>query len=172
MNRDILNYTVIFIVVVLLQVLIFNHVALFSVAVPFIFILFLIRLPLDFNLNLLYTLAFLLGFSIDLFSDTPGVNSLSCLILAAMKRPIFYAYVPRDDKTVNMIPSLSTMGWAVYSKFLISMTSLFCLLNFSIEYFSFASVNEIIIMTAASSVLTFLIIMAADSLIVTRRERL
>lgn len=172
MNKEILTYFIIFVVLVLLQVLVFNHIALFNIAVPFIFILFIIRLPIGLSLNLSYTLAFLLGLFVDIFSDTPGVNSLSCLILTALRRPIFYAYVTRDDKTQDITPTLNSLGWAAYSKFVLTMTAVFCLLNFSIEYFSFASVKDIAIITGASTILSFLLIMAADSLIGTQRERL
>lgn len=172
MNRDIAIYTAVFFAVVLLQILIFNHIVLFNVAIPFVFIFFIIRLPINLNLNLLYTFAFLAGFLVDLFSDTPGVNALSSLFTSALKRPVFFAYVTRDDKTIGISPSLSSLGWATYSKFLISMTAIFCLLNFSIEYFNFASVKEIAVMTASSTLLSFILIIAADSLVSTRSEHI
>ena len=31
------------------------------------------------------------------FSNTVGVNSLACTLLAIIKRPVFYAYIPKDD---------------------------------------------------------------------------
>lgn len=172
MNNDVVLFAVIFVAVILLQVLILNHIMLFNVAFPFVFIFFLIRLPLNMHLNWLYTLAFLLGFIVDVFSDTPGLNSLSCLIFAAVKKPVFYLYVPRDDKTVNIMPCLSSLGWSVYTKFLITMTAIYCLVCFSIEYFSFASVKEILILSVCSTVLSFLLVLACDSLVVTNRERL
>lgn len=161
-----------FVVLVLVQVLICNHITLFNVAVPFIYIFFIIRLPIGLNLNLLYTLSFLLGFLIDIFSDTLGVNSLASVLLAAVKKPVFYSYISRDDKTVNIMPCLATLGWAVYCKYLLSMTAIFCLLVFSIEFFSFASIKDITIMALSSTVLSFLLILAIDSIITTRRERL
>ncbi|MCM1153255.1 MAG: rod shape-determining protein MreD [Muribaculum sp.] len=172
MNKEITVYAVIFIVLVLLQVLIFNHIAVFNIAVPFVFILFIIRLPIALRLNWLYTFSFLLGLFVDIFSDTPGVNSLSCTLLAALKRPVFYAYVTRDDKTQDITPTITTLGWSTFSKYVLTMTAIFCLINFSIEYFSFASVKDIAIITGASTILSFLLIMAADSLIATQRERL
>lgn len=171
-NKDFLGYAALFIALVLIQVLICNHIALFNVAVPFLFIFFIIRLPLDLKTDWLLTLSFLLGFCVDLFSDTPGVNALACTLLAIVKRPVFFAYVPRDDKTAELTPTLSTMGWATYSKYLVTMSAIFSLLAFSIEYFNFASVKDIIIMSASSTLLSFLLIVAADSLISTRRERL
>lgn len=172
MNRDIAIYAAVFFTVVLMQVLIFNHIVLFNVAIPFVYILFILRLPINLNLNVLYTVAFFSGFLVDLFSDTPGVNALSALFMASLKRPVFFAYVTRDDKTTGISPSLSSLGWATYSKFLISMTAIFCLLNFSIEYFNFASVKEIAIMTVSSTLLSFILIIAADSLVATRNEHI
>lgn len=172
MQRDIITYAIIFIVLVLAQVLICNHIALFNVAIPFIFIFFILRMPMNMSLNLLYTFSFLLGFLIDVFSDTPGINSLACVILAAVKRPVFFAYVPRDDRTTSVVPGMASLGWAVYTKYALSMTAIYCLLVFSIEYFSFASVKDILIMTVSSTLLSFVLLLALDSLIFNRRERL
>lgn len=172
MNKEIAIFTALFFSLLLVQVLICNHIALFNLAVPFIFIYFILRLPIGLNSNLLFTLAFAMGLCVDLFSDTPGLNSLCCTLLALAKKPCFYAYVTHDDKTADIMPAVSTLGWAVYSKFLITCTTLYCLLLFSIDYFSFASVKDIAIMAVASSLLTFLLILAADSLFMPRRERL
>lgn len=171
MNREIISYTILFVIMVLVQALICNHIALFNVAVPMIFIYFIIRLPIGINQSLLYTLSFLLGFTIDLFSDTPGVNALACTLLAVMKRPAFYAYVQRDDRSEDTVPCLSSLGWAVYSKFLLTMVAGYCLMAFSIEFFSFADVKDVLIMAGSSSLLTFLLLLGIDSLIITKREK-
>lgn len=171
MSKDFLTFFILFIVLVLVQVLIFNHIVLFNVAVPLVFIYFIIRLPLSLSTNWLLTLSFLLGLCVDIFSDTPGVNALSCTLLAVVKRPVFFAYVPRDDKTKEAEPTLTTLGPVPYCKYLLTMTGIFCLLEFTIEYFNFAGVKDIAIVIAASTVLTFLLLLAADCLIVTRREK-
>ena len=165
MSKNSLIMMVLFPILVLLQVLICNHIMLFNIAVPFIFLYFIVRLPIGMSKNLLYTLAFLLGFTVDIFSDTPGVNSLSSLILAAVKNPVFYAYVPRDDKTKSVVPSIETLGWQNYSKYLITMSAIFCLCCFSIEFFSFASIREIIVLTFGSTILTFAILYGIDCLL-------
>lgn len=126
---------------------------------------------MDLSVNWLLTWAFLSGLTVDVFSDTPGVNALACTLLAMLKRPMLYAYVPRDDRTKDIVPTLSSLGFAVYGKYLFSMSVVYCILAFSIEYFNFADVKEIVIMSAASAALTFLILLGVDSLIVTHREK-
>lgn len=168
MAKDILTFSILFVLMLLFQVLICNHIALFNVAVPIIFIYFIIRLPISLGDGWLFTFSFLIGFLVDVFSDTPGVNSLACTLLAALKRPVFYAYIPRDDKTKDIVPTLSALGISVYGKFLFSMVAIYCLLVFTIEYFNFADVKEIVIMSASSSLLTFIILLAIDCLIINK----
>lgn len=171
MGKEILNNVAILAVLILVQVLICNSIMLFNVAMAFVFIYVIIRLPMNLNTNWLLTWGFFAGLAVDMFSDTPGVNSLACTLLAMLKRPMLYAYVPRDDRTKDIEPSLSTLGFAVYGKYLISMSTVYCLLTFTIEYFNFADVKEIVILSAASSLFTFLILLGVDSLIVTHREK-
>lgn len=168
MNKEIIKFTLLFIFLLLVQVLICNHIALFNVAVPIIFIYFIIRLPISMGKGLLFTLAFLLGLSVDIFSDTPGVNALACTLLAALKQPMYYAYVPRDDKTIGLIPSVTSLGVGTYCKFLVSMVGAYCLMAFTIEYFNFADVKEIVILSAASCLLTFIMLLAIDCLILSK----
>lgn len=108
----------------------------------------------------------------DIFSNTVGVNSLACTLLAIIKRPVFYAYIPKDDRTKNIEPSLATVGFGVYGKYLFTMTAAYCLMVFTIEYLSFADIEEILIMGMASAVFTFLILLGIDSLITNSEKRL
>lgn len=168
MNKEILQFLILFVVVVTLQVLICNHIALFNVAVPIIFIYLIIRLPIALGRGWLFTIAFILGLTVDIFSDTPGVNALAATILSALKRPAYFAYVPRDDKTKDTIPSISSLGVPSYCKYLVTMVGIYCLTVFTIEYFNFADVKEIVVLAASSTVLTFLILLATDCLIITK----
>ncbi|MCH5236339.1 MAG: rod shape-determining protein MreD [Muribaculaceae bacterium] len=165
MNNVILKYSLLFLICILAQVLIFNPIELFNVAFPIFFIYFLVRLPMNTKLSLLFTLAFFLGLIIDIFSDTPGVNALACTLIASIRQPIYYAYVDKDDHTRRLIPSVSTLGITDYAKFLLTFVGIYCVLMFIIEYFSFADVESLVIMASSSTLLTFIILLAVDCLI-------
>lgn len=165
-----LKFTFLFIILILLQVLVCNNLLLFGVAVPFIFIYFIMALPLDTNLNLLMVLSFLLGFSVDLFSDTMGLNSMACLLLCVIKKPMFYAYMPKEDKFKSASPGITSMGWFNYLKYILSLSFIFCLIIFSLEFFSFSSFGRIILMAVSSTVFTVLLILATDSLCNNRKS--
>lgn len=171
MDKTIFTNLVLLVCLVIVQVLVCNSIMLFNVAMAFVFIYVIIRLPMDLSVNWLLTWAFFSGLSVDIFSDTPGVNSLACTILAMLKRPMLYAYVPRDDRTKNIVPSLMSLGFSVYGKYLLSMSCIYCLLAFTIEYFNFADVKEIVIMTVASSAFTFMLLLGIDSLLARKDYR-
>ena len=165
MNKNFILLAILFPLLILLQVLICNHIMLFNYAVPFVFIYFIIRFPIGFSQNLALTLAFVMGFLVDMFSDTPGVNALACTLLAGVKPTVFYAYVTRDDKTKRIEPTIASIGWQNYSKYLITLSGIFCLLEFGIEYFSFASFKDIVLMTIGSAIITFIVILGLDCLL-------
>lgn len=170
MNRGTLFNIILFICLIIVQVLICNHIHIFNVAVPFVFIYVILRLPMSLSTNWLLTWAFLSGFIVDIFSDTPGVNSLSCTLLATVKRPVLYAYIPRDDRTKDILPSLANLGFADYAKYVLTMIVIYCFMVFTIEYFNFIDVKDIVIMALSSSILSFGLILGIDSLMVTRRD--
>ncbi len=85
MVNRVIGYILMFILLVLLQVVVFNQICLFNVAVPYVFIYFLFRLPLNINLNLLFLLSFLLGFTVDIFLDTLGMIALAFVIIVALR---------------------------------------------------------------------------------------
>ena len=82
MDKNVFSNIVILICLVFVQVLVCNNIMLFNVAMAFVFIYVIIRLPMDLNVNWLLTWAFFSGLAVDVFADTPGVNSLACTLLA------------------------------------------------------------------------------------------
>lgn len=164
MTKSLITFSVMFVMLVIVQALLLNHIVLFNSAVCFLFIYFLIKLPLNLSTNWLLTLGFLLGLSVDILSDTQGLNALCCTILASLKRPVFYAYIQHDDHVRDIEPSIANMGWLNFMKYLLTMSAIYSLTVIPLEYLSFGSPLEILIKVASSSAFTFLIILATDSL--------
>lgn len=169
MTKEILKFALLFIVLVLCQVVVFNHICLFGVALPLVFVYFIIKLPVTLGVNRLMTLAFLLGLAIDIFSNTQGVNALACTLLSVCRKPVLRLYVPRQDDLPNPEPSVRTLGAAVFMKYALTMAALYCTLFFAIEAFAFFNPLQMLLRIVCSTLLTFIIIMAFDGFTATRR---
>ena len=171
MAKLFIQYGLLFVALVLAQVVIFNRVCLFNVALPFLFIYFIIRLPLTLSTNLSMTLGFLLGTTIDIFSDTWGMNALACTIISALRMPIIRLYVARNEDLPQAEPSMRSLGVGVYLKYILTVTLIYCFLIFTIEAFSFFNVVQLAMRIMCSTLLTSILILGADSLTIVPREK-
>ena len=170
MTRNIIQFVILFFLLVLAQA-ICSKICLFNVAVPIIFIYFIISLPLSLGVNWLMTLSFFIGLVIDIFNNSLGMNALSCVILAISKRPVFRLYFPREDDITDTIPSIDSLGLSVYFRFMSSLTLIYCALLFGIQAFSLMNIGLTLLRIAASSLLSIILILGIDSLSASHREK-
>ena len=82
MNKLILNNTFRFVVLVLLQVLVLNKVNLFGYLNPMVYIVWVFLFPVRKNKTTFLILSFLLGLTIDSFSDSGGIHAAATLFIA------------------------------------------------------------------------------------------
>lgn len=162
MIRAILQSFVLIVLLLAVQLLVCDQILLFGVAVPIIFIYYIICAPLWMNRNILLLVAFAIGFCVDVWNDTPGINSLACVTLVMAQRPVFYAYMERSDLSDETTPHIRTMGFAKFAKYLFTLTCIYCLLVFGIVYFSFAAIKDIAIMAGSSALLSFVLMLGLD----------
>ena len=171
MAKRILHYCVLFVVLVFVQVLVCNNICIFNVATPFIFVYFLIRLPIDMRINWVLTLSFLTGLIVDVFSDTQGMNALACTLLGVVRNTVFGLYVTRKDEIADTIPSIKSLGISVYMKYLLTMTLLYCVIIVSIEAFTFHNALMSVLRALSSTILSFVVMLGIDSLVNTKHEK-
>ena len=81
-----------FILLVLVQVLVFNRLNFFGFINPMVYILFLYWYPIKENRALFIGIAFLLGLSIDFLSDTMALHAASTVTIAYL-RPTIMRFV-------------------------------------------------------------------------------
>ncbi len=171
MAKTVIQFILLFIVLVLAQVLIFNHLFLFNTALPLAFIYFIMRLPISLSAISVMSVSFLLGLTIDIFSDTPGMNALACTILAVTRMPVLHLYAPREEDVNNLEPSIKSLGIATYTKYALSISLIYCTIFFLIESFSFFNPMRLVLRILGSTILTFIFIMCIDCLTTQRREK-
>ncbi|CAZ95231.1 rod shape-determining protein MreD [Zobellia galactanivorans] len=81
-----------FLLLVLVQVLVFNKLNFFGFINPMVYILFLYWYPIKENRAAFIGLGFLLGIAIDFFSDTMAIHAASTITIAYM-RPAIMRFV-------------------------------------------------------------------------------
>jgi len=74
-----------FIFLILLQVLIFNKFDLFGIYDPYICLVFILTFPVKTSKISFMVVAFAFGFTLDLFSNSLGLNTTACLTVAFLR---------------------------------------------------------------------------------------
>lgn len=165
MGRVAVIYLLLGAFLILAQVVVFNHIWLFGVAIPIIYIYFLICLPLTMRSGWVITFGFLSGFIVDIFSNTPGLNALCATIISTLRLPVLKLYLPREEDQGVVIPSPYTIGLIVYMKYLLTIATIYCSFYFIILSFDFFNFSRMITRIIGSSILSFLLILAFSYLI-------
>lgn len=162
MGKTALNFVILFFVLILSQVVICNNICLFNTAIPIIFIYLIVRLPLTLNINIVLTIAFLTGLLVDIFSNTQGMNALSCTIISFVRRHILRLYVPREEDISDGEVSIKSIGFTSYFKYLLTIVFLYCAMIFTIESFSLFNPLRLISQILSSTIFSFIIILGID----------
>lgn len=162
MTSDVIKRFLFMVLLVLVQVLVLNHIHLFNIAIPFLYIM----LPLHFGSEqpkwsaLLW--CFCTGLLVDIFSNTPGIASGSMTLIGLVQPFVLMLFLPDDDD--EFIPTLKSMGWLKYSTYVIILISIFCLAFFTLEAFSFFNPLLWIESIGASIVFSFILIMSLEKI--------
>ena len=149
-----------FVGLVLLQVLILNNVHIAGYATPFLYVYFILKFASGTSRNELMLWAFFLGLTIDIFSNTPGMNAAATVFLAFVRPTLF---TPRDTLD-SIIPSIRTMGIASFLKFTVTSVFVHHLILLTIEFFSFSSIPLLLLRVVACTLLTVTCIMAVEGI--------
>jgi len=138
MINSIFRFGLIFILLIALQVLLFNNIQFSGYVNPYVYIMFILLLPVEIPSWLLLLLGFGTGLVIDFFSGSPGMHS-SATGLAGFVRPSILRIVsPRDGYETRAEPSMLSYGF----RWFITYATLIVLIHhtalFYLEVFRFA----------------------------------
>jgi len=155
MNNAITTNIVRFIALVLVQVLVLNHINFLGYINPYLYILFIILFPIKNNRLLFIFLAFLLGLSVDLFSDSGGIHAASSVAIAYI-RPVILKFsfgAIYEHQTIKF--SNTDIGQRLTYFLIVILIHHFLL--FSLEIFNISKIILILKKTLFSSIFTLIL---------------
>ena len=162
MAIDFLHRLTMFMALLVAQVLILNHVHLLGVATPMLYIYFAITFRRNFPRWITLLSSFFLGLMVDIFSSTPGLAAGSMTFIAFLQPFLLERMAPRDSAE-DMKVSIATMGLSRFSFMSAVLTLIYCLLFFSLEFFSFFDWLLWFGCFLGSAALTWILMMAIES---------
>ena len=159
MIRNIIKYALQFVLLILVQVLVLNNIQFTGYINPYLYILFILWLPIEIPNWALMTLACLVGLFVDLFTDTLGMHTSASIFLAYCRPGILRFLAPRDGYEVNQIPNVQQLGFSWFISYVVLATVAHHFFLFFVEVFRFSDALSTIGRSLASSVFTVLLIL-------------
>jgi len=162
MITNVIRYPLLFIFFVLLQVLILNNIQLSGYINPYLYIIFILWLPIDSNKVLLMGVAMLLGLSVDLFSNSVGMHASACVFLAFCRPYVLQFLSPRDGYETDQLPDIKTLGLTWFLAYAGICVLLHHLFLFFVEVFRFSEFFSTLGRVFASSVFTMVLVIISQ----------
>ncbi len=163
MNSQVFKNIISFLIVVLLQIIIFKRIDLTFGSFDFIHFLiypiFIIILPLKTPRALVISLGFILGITVDMFYDSPGIHASACVFIGFIRPYVLKALEPYEGYKIDHSPSLKNMGFVWFLPYCSIMMGIFMLFYFSVEAFSFVYYFEIFMRSIFSFFASMMIIL-------------
>ena len=162
MKKISIKLVLLFILLIFLQVWLFSNIHLFGFATPLLYIYFLIKLPVNTNRSVVLALSTLLGFIIDVFSGTLGLNMFVMVIIGFFRYYLLKLFAPRDLFDESM-PSFSSFGKLLFMRYAGVITLIHIFLLYIVESFSLFTPWLLFLRIASSFVMTILLIFVFES---------
>jgi rod shape-determining protein MreD len=162
MINSILRYSLIFFLLIFLQILLFNNIEFSGYVNPYIYIMFILLLPVEIPSWLLLILSFFTGLVIDIFCGSPGMHT-SATVLAGFVRPYVLRLIsPRDGYEPGTDPSMMIYGfrWFLFYTLIIVFIHHFTL--FYLEVFRFTDFFRTFLRVILSSLFSIAFILLLE----------
>jgi rod shape-determining protein MreD len=160
-----------FIILIGIQVFLLKNMVIYGLNVPYLYILFILFLPFQTPNWLLFTLAFITGLTVDIFSDTLGLHAAACILLAFFRTIIIRLTIQEESYESQPIPALGIMGfrWFFFYALILTLIHHFFLLNF--EVFRFTEIPNTLSRVLISSSFTLILIFTSELIFFKRKQR-
>ena len=160
-----------FVVLVLLQVLVINHIRLGGYVHPYVYLIFIMLLPFSTPKWQLLALGFALGLTIDLFTGTPGLHA-GATTLMAFCRPSIIKLVSGNQKFENITePNLGQLGGIWFFRYALCMVLIHHFALFFLESFSFRLIGQVLLRILLSVPVSIFLIMMILFIFKTEKRR-
>ena len=146
-----------YVVVMILQVLLFDQLQLWGACHPYIYVLCLLMMPITLPHSASMIIGAAAGLVMDVFCNSLGVHMAACILLMFI-RPYLIGAIVNDKDRLNEQISSRAIGTEALIKYVVIGVLIHHLTVFSLAAWSFSHIWFVLLETLVSSIVTILII--------------
>lgn len=170
MSRSGIIHFIMFFLYAFAQVLLLKNLVLFNSAFCFLYIAFILLLPVETNNLILMLAGFLLGFTIDIFYDSLGLHAFTTVIIAYLRNYWLATITPQGGYDSGTMPNLASNGLQWFLVYTLPMIFLHHVILFFIEATGFSQFWFTMLKIVASLMFTMTVMLLLQYLSPSQRR--
>ncbi|MCE7068221.1 hypothetical protein [Dyadobacter sp. CY326] len=159
--REAIQYSLMILLYLLLQIFFMRNVVLFNYAFCFIYIAGVLLLPADVDRMYLLLIAFGIGFTVDVFSNTYGMHAAATVLIAYL-RPYLILYQMKSRGAERAEVGIRAQGLGAFLGYIFPLILVHHSILFLIEINHFGMILYTLIRIGASALFTTLLIILLE----------
>jgi rod shape-determining protein MreD len=162
MINNILRGILYFVVLVLIQILVLNNIHFLRMATPFLYLYFIIKIPVGTSQTKVVFFSFLIGLVIDMFSNTGGMHAAACTLAGLIRQPLINFFMGKE-LVEGIYPSFRTFGYGGFFRYVLTFVSIHHAALFLIESLTLFDPLFLALRIVASVITTTLLICVIEA---------
>ena len=170
MNNNFKN-SVRFILLLLIKIIILNEIPpIHQFITPYLYFIFILWLPFGTSRIATTLLGFAIGYSLDMFTNTPGLHAAAASLIGYLRPTILNILLAQEvSEELSKEPSIGTMGWGPFMIYIFSITFIHHFYLVLLEWLQFGDFGYFIGKVFFTSIMSMLLILLAE-LLLNRRK--
>lgn len=164
MINSLIRYTAALTILVLLQVLLFNNIQFSGYVNPYIYVMFILILPVELPQWQMLLISFFTGLVIDFFSGTAGMHAGATVAAGFIRPYILRSISPRDGYETGATPAMAIYGFRWFLIYTAIMVAVHHFVLFYLEVFRLTDFLRTLLRALLSSAFTLSFILLAEYL--------
>lgn len=169
MNSEFLVRLARMVALLAVQVLILNNVHLFSYATPLLIGYMLVCLHTGTSRVAALLWGFAIGLCFDMFSDTAGMASSACTLVAMIQAPTLAMFAPRDANE-DFVPTYRSLGFWTYSLYVFVLMLVLHGVFYLLDAFSLSDMKLTLLAVLGGTALSTVLVLITELLVRTRKD--
>ncbi len=169
--NNILKNSIRFILFLLIQIIILNEVPpIHQFITPYLYFIFILWLPFGSSRIATTLLGFVLGYTLDTFTNTPGLHAAAATLIGYLRPTILNLLLAQElSEELTKEPSIGTMGWGPFMFYIFSLTFIHHFYLVLLEWLQFGNFSYFIGKVFFTSGVSMLLILLVE-LLLNRRK--
>jgi len=159
-----------FIALVLVQIIVLDNINFNGYVNPYLYVYFILLLPIEIPRWLLLIASFILGSVIDMFSHTPGMHASASVMMAFSRPFLIKSLSARGDYDAGTTPGIADLGFRWFFVYSLVLVLIHHLVLFYLEVFRFSNFFDTLLRAFYSVAFTIVLIILSQFLFYKTRK--